>query len=254
MLVSGHYVYKVINIPASFLGHPHQVSTAGVSFLLPNFTLEDTGMKSSNLLDKKEKLEQECSSLKLDLSVDSIKEVIKSNLLENQTELLKVESLMDAEEEESQKMKEYIQATILKELGGNEAEGVASRPLKKRRVEGDGISLDESTMQDVKAYIETTKQGRLELIAKATADMKDDSLHDKKSSLEEECSSLKLDLSAIKTDSIKEIIKSNLLENQKELNVLNDKLKTEEEKAGGLQQAINAIIIKKLGENEDAMH
>jgi len=210
--------------------------------------------KDGQLQDKKSSLEEERSSLKVDLSVvktDSIKEVIKSNLLENQTELLKVESLMDAEEEESQKMKEYIQATILKELGGNEAEGVASRPLKKRRVEGDGISLDESTMQDVKAYIETTKQGRLELIAKATADMKDDSLHDKKSSLEEECSSLKLDLSAIKTDSIKEVIKSNLLENQKELDVVVAQLK---EKVGGVQQAINAIIIKKLEGNEDAMH
>ena len=160
---------------------------------------------------------------------------------------------MDAEEEESQKMKEYIQATILKELGGNEAEGVASRPLKKRRVEGDGISLDESTMQDVKAYIETTKQGRLELIAKATADMKDDQLQDKKSSLEEECSSLKLDLSAIKTDSIKEVIKSNLLENQKELLKVESLMDAEEEKAGGVKKAINAIIIKELGGNEDAM-
>jgi len=207
--------------------------------------------KDDQLQDKKCSLEEERSSLKVDLSVvktDSIKEVIKSNLLENQTELLKVESLMDAEEEESQKMKEYIQATILKELGGKEAEGVASRPLKKRRVEGGKeFSLDESTLQDVKAYIETTKQGRLELIAKATANMKDDSLHDKKSSLEEECSSLKLDLSAIKTDSIKEVIKSNLLENQTELLKVESLMNAEEEESQKVKEYIQATILKELG-------
>jgi len=101
-------------------------------------------------------------------------------------------------------------------------------------------------MQDVKAYIETTKQGRLELIAKATADMKDDSLHDKKSSLEEECSSLKVDLSVIKTDSIKEIIKSNLLENQKELDVVESLMDAEVEESQKVKEYIQATILKEL--------
>ena len=218
-------------------------------------------MKDDRLHDKKSSLEEECSSLKVDLlqvTNDDVKEFCKSKLLESQTELTKVETLMDAEEEENQKLKEYIQATILKELGGNKADEVASRPLKKRRVEGekddDEVSFDESTKQDVNAYIETTKKGRSALIDKATADIKDDRLHDKKSSLEKEYSSFKNDESQATNPRVKEFCKMNLLENQKELDDVVAQLKTVANNIRGVQQAINAIIIKELERNEDAMH
>ena len=105
--------------------------------------------------------------------------------------------------------------------------------------------LDESTMQDVNAYIESL------CFDKATASIQDDQLHVMKEKLEKECSSLKLDLSAIKTDSIKEVCKMKLLDMTQQLKEVDNQLAAEREQIRIKKDSIQAAILKELGGNEE---
>jgi len=214
------------------------------------------GITDDALHGKKEKLEKDLAGTKHDISLvtsEVFKQYGNEKLLDITQQLKEVDTQLDAEQEQIRNKKESIQAVILKELEGNEEErDVAAKPLKKRKVESekdvDGI-LDENTKQDVNAYIETVKNGRSELFDKATAGMKSSNLLDKKEKLEQECSSLKLDLSLVTLEDFKQYGEQKLLDATQQLKEVELALKSEDGKMRGAKQAIQAIIMKGLGED-----
>ena len=219
-----------------------------------------TSIQDDQLHDKKEKLEKDLEATKIDMALvksEVFKQYGERTLLDTTQQLKEVDTQLDAEREQIRNKKESIQAVILKELGGNEDEReVAAKPLKKRKIESekvvDGI-LDENTKQDVNAYIETVKQGRSVLFDKATSGMMNSNLLDKKEKLEQECSSLKLDLSLVTSERFKQYGEQKLLDANRELKEVEIELLAEDEKMQGTKQAVQAIIMKALGE-DDATH
>ena len=220
------------------------------------FDKATASIQDDQLQDKKEKLEKDLASTKHDMSLVTsgvFKQYGEQTLLDTTQQLKEVDAQLDAEQEQIRNKKESIQG------GKNEEErDVAAKPLKKRKIESssgkgvDGI-LVENTKQDVNAYIETVKKGRSELFDKATAGMKNSKLLDKKEKLEKECSSLKLDLSLVTSERFKQYGEQKLLDTNRELKKVEIELLAEDEKMRGTKQAIQAIIMKALGE-DDAMH
>jgi len=224
------------------------------------FEKATASIMDDQLNDKKEKLEKDLAGTKHDMSLvtsEVFKQYGEEKLMDITQQLKEVDTQLNAEQEQIRNKKESIQAVILKELGGNEEErDVAAKPLKKRKVESkkgvDGI-LDENTKQDVNAYIETVKHGRSALFDKATAGMKNSNLLDKKEKLEQECSLLKLDLSLVTLEDFRKYGEQKLQDANRELKVVEIKLLAGDEKVRGTKHAIQAIILKALGE-DDATH
>ena len=75
----------------------------------------------------------------------------------------------------------------------------------------------------------------------------------KKEKLEQECSSLKLDLSLVTSEDFKQYGEHKLLDANRELKEVEIELLAEDEKMRGTKKAIQAIIMKALGE-DDATH
>ena len=111
--------------------------------------------------------------------------------------------------------------------------------------------LDESTKQDVNAYIETCKEGRSALFDKAKASIQDDQLHGKKEKLEEDLEATKIDMALVKSEVFKQYGNEKLLDITQQLKEVDAQLDTEQEQIQNKKESIQAVILKELGGNEE---
>jgi len=105
--------------------------------------------------------------------------------------------------------------------------------------------LDESTMQDVNAYIESL------CFDKATASIQDDQLHVMKEKLEKDLAATKIDMAAVTSEGFKEYGNKKLLDMTQQLKEVDNQLAAEREQIRNKKDSIQAAILKELGGNEE---